>query len=131
MALTRQPALWRAGVDLYGLYDLRPFMLRTTPTVRSALTPEFGDVDKDAALLDAFSPKTTIDKVNAPLFVYQGQNDPRVPRAEGDDIVKALRTRNVPVEYMVAPNEGHSWDHRETKIELLTRTARFLEDATR
>ena len=42
---------------------------------------------------------------------------------------KALRTRGVPVEYMVAGNEGHSIDRRENKIELMTRTARFLEDA--
>ena len=57
------------------------------------------------------------------------QNDPRVPRSESDSIVKALRARGVPVEYMVAANEGHSVDHRETKIELLTRVARFLTDA--
>lgn len=44
-------------------------------------------------------------------------------------IVKALRTCGVPVEYMMAGNEGHSIDHRENKIELMTRTARFLDDA--
>jgi dipeptidyl aminopeptidase/acylaminoacyl peptidase len=63
--------------------------------------------------------------------VYAGQNDPRVPRSESDAIVRALRARHVPVEYMVAANEGHSVDHRETKIELLVRAARFLEDALR
>jgi dipeptidyl aminopeptidase/acylaminoacyl peptidase len=131
MALARQPTLWRAGVDLYGLYDLRAFLRRTDPYIRSVFVNEFGDVDKDAALLDEFSPKKDVDKIASPLFVYAGQNDPRVPRSEGDAIVAALRTRGVPVEYMVAGNEGHSWDHRETKIELLTRTARFLEDAMR
>jgi len=92
---------------------------------------EFGDVDKDVALLDAWSPIHDVAKIAAPLFVYSGQNDPRVPRSESDSIVVALRTRGVPVEYMVAANEGHTVDRRETKIELLTRTARFLEDATR
>ena len=129
MALTRQPLLWRAGVDLYGVADLRQFLLTTTAAIRSAFVAEFGDVDKDAALLEEFSPMRDRDKIVAPLFVYAGQNDPRVPRSESDAIVRALRGRNVPVEYMVAANEGHTVDRRETKIELLTRTARFLEDA--
>jgi dipeptidyl aminopeptidase/acylaminoacyl peptidase len=61
-----------------------------------------------------------------PLFVYAGQNDPRVPRTESDQIVVALRSKGIPVEYMVAANEGHSLDRRETKIEFLTRVSRFL-----
>ncbi len=70
-----------------------------------------------------------VAQIRHPLFVYSGQNDPRVPRSESDAIVKALRAREVSVEYMVAANEGHTVDRRETKIELLTRTARFLDDA--
>ena len=131
MALTRQPTLWRAGVDLYGVADLKQFLLTTDAAIRSGFVAEFGDVDKDAALLEEFSPMRDRDKIVAPLFVYAGQNDPRVPRSESDAIVRALRDRNVPVEYMVAANEGHTVDRRETKIELLTRTARFLEDALR
>jgi dipeptidyl aminopeptidase/acylaminoacyl peptidase len=63
--------------------------------------------------------------------VYQGQNDPRVPRSEADQVVNALRARKVPVEYMVAMNEGNSIDRRETKIELFTRLVRFLGDQTK
>jgi dipeptidyl aminopeptidase/acylaminoacyl peptidase len=129
MALTRQPSLWRAGVDLYGVADLKQFLLTTDAAIRSGFVAEFGDVEKDAALLEEFSPMRDRDKIVAPLFVYAGQNDPRVPRSESDAIVRALRERHVPVEYMVAGNEGHTVDRRETKIELLTRTARFLEDA--
>jgi dipeptidyl aminopeptidase/acylaminoacyl peptidase len=131
MALTRQPALWRAGVDLYGPADLAAFMRTTTPLIRSVFVTEFGDPDKNADVLERFSPIRDVNKITSPLFVYQGQNDPRVPRTEGDAIVLALRKRSVPVEYMVAPNEGHAVDRRENKIELLTRTARFLEDALR
>jgi dipeptidyl aminopeptidase/acylaminoacyl peptidase len=131
MALTRQPALWRAGVDLYGIANLRTFMRSTDPAIRSILTDEFGDPEKDAALLDEYSPSRDYAKIVAPLFVYAGQNDPRVPRSESDQIVLALRQRSVPVEYMVAPNEGHSVDRRDTRIEFLTRVARFLEDNTK
>jgi dipeptidyl aminopeptidase/acylaminoacyl peptidase len=129
MALTRQPTLWRAGVDLYGPADLRKFLLTTDATIRQLFVTEFGDVERDAALLDEFSPMRDVDRIARPLFVYAGQNDPRVPRSESDTIVRALRARKVPVEYMVAASEGHTVDRRETKIELLTRTARFLEDA--
>jgi dipeptidyl aminopeptidase/acylaminoacyl peptidase len=59
------------------------------------------------------------------------QNDPRVPREESDQVVEALRARGVPVEYQVAANEGHSLDHRENRVEFLTRVARFLEDNAR
>jgi dipeptidyl aminopeptidase/acylaminoacyl peptidase len=129
MALTRQPMLWRVGVDLFGVADLKQFLRTTDASIRSVFIAEFGDLDKDGPLLDEFSPMRDRDKIIAPLFVYAGQNDPRVPRSESDTIVRALRERGVPVEYMVAANEGHSVDRRETKIELLTRTARFLEDA--
>ena len=129
MAMTRQPTLWRAGVDLFGPADLKAFLLSTDAAIRSVFVAEFGDVEKDAALLEEFSPMRDVDKIVRPLFVYAGANDPRVPLSEDDTIVKALRTRGVPVEYMVAANEGHSIDRRENKIELLTRTARFLEDA--
>ena len=129
MALTRQPTLWRAGVDLYGVADLKQFLRTTDAAIRSAFVTEFGDLEMDGPLLEEFSPMRDRDKIIAPLFVYAGQNDPRVPRSESDTIVRALRERNVPVEYMVAANEGHTVDRRETKIELLTRTSRFLEDA--
>jgi dipeptidyl aminopeptidase/acylaminoacyl peptidase len=52
-----------------------------------------------------------------------------VPRSEDDQIVKALRERGVLVEYMIAPNEGHSLSRRENQIEFYARAARFLEKA--
>jgi dipeptidyl aminopeptidase/acylaminoacyl peptidase len=131
MALSRQPALWRAGVDLYGPVDLKTLLRTTDQGIRSLFVTEFGDVDQDGPLLDRFSPIRDVDRIVAPLFVYTGQHDPRVPRAESDVLVAALRRRRVPVEYMVAADEGHAVDRRENKIELLTRTARFLEDALR
>lgn len=131
MALTRQPNLWRAGVDLYGVADLKAFLKTTDAGIRSYFVAEFGDLEKDAALLDEFSPMRGVDKITAPLFVYAGQNDPRVPRSESDAIVRSLRARGGTVEYMVAANEGHSADGRGTKIELLARTARFLEEHLR
>jgi len=128
MGLTRQPALWRAGVDLVGVANLFTFLKSTDQSIRSLFVDEFGDLEKDQKLLDEYSPLREADKIVAPLFVYQGANDPRVPRPESDQVVRGLRARKIPVEYMVAMNEGHSIDRRETRVELLTRVARFLHD---
>ncbi len=128
MAITRQPSLWRAGVDMYGIADLVSFAKRTSGPIREMSNNEFGDLTTQQALLEEFSPMRDVSKITAPLFVYAGQNDPRVPRSESDTIVRALRERQIPVEYIVAAGEGHSVDRRDTKIEFLTRVARFLED---
>jgi dipeptidyl aminopeptidase/acylaminoacyl peptidase len=131
MALTRQPTLWRTGVDLFGVADLFTFLKSTDQAIRAGFVQEFGDLDQDKELLERFSPMRDVNRIVAPLFVYAGANDPRVPRSESDLIVRALRTRNVPVEYMVAENEGHSLDRRENRIEYFTRVARFLEEQLR
>ena len=127
VALTRMPQLWRAGVDLFGVANLKTFMATTSGLIRELFLLEFGDPEKDAAFLDSISPLRDAAKIADPLFVYAGANDPRVPRTESDLVVKALRTRKVPVEYMVAGNEGHSLAHRENQVEFYSRAARFLE----
>ena len=127
MGLTRQPDLWKAGVDLFGVSSMRAVMKRTMGAIQAMFVREVGDPDKDAAFLESISPINDVAKIRAPLFVYAGENDPRVPRPESDAIVSALRQRKVPVEYMVAPNEGHSMDRRDNKIAFLARVTRFLE----
>jgi dipeptidyl aminopeptidase/acylaminoacyl peptidase len=127
IALTRTPDIWRAGVNLFGVANLKTFMATTSGFIREIFLVEFGDPDKDAAFLDSISPLRDADKIVDPLFVYAGANDPRVPRSESDLIVKALRARKVPVEYMVKDNEGHSLARRENQIEFYGRAARFLE----
>jgi dipeptidyl aminopeptidase/acylaminoacyl peptidase len=129
--LTRQQPLWSAGVDLVGVADLRTLLRSTDQAIRAVFVDEFGDLEKDEALLAAWSPLADAEKIAVPLFVYQGQNDPRVPRAESDAIVRALRAHHLPVEYMIAANEGHSIDRRETQVELFARVARFLEEHLR
>jgi len=127
VGLTRMPDLWRAGVDLFGVVNMKSFMATTSGLIREIFLVEFGDPEKDAAFLDSISPLRDVDRITAPLFVYAGANDPRVPRTESDLIVRALRQRNVPVEYMVADNEGHSLARKENVVQFLARSARFLE----
>lgn len=131
IALTRSPQLWRAGVELFGVVDLRTTLATTSGVNRQISLDEIGDPDKDGAFLDAISPGTSLGKLVDPLFVYAGQHDPRVPRAQSDAVVRALRATKVPVEYMVADNEGHSIARRTTQIELFARVLRFLEQHVR
>jgi dipeptidyl aminopeptidase/acylaminoacyl peptidase len=104
-------------------------MKTTTAPVREALRSEVGDPNADAPLLAKLTPLNDVERIRAPLFVYAGANDPRVPRSEADQIVMALRERGARVEYFVAANEGHSLAHRENQVALWARAARFVESA--
>ena len=66
MALTRQPTLWRAGIDYVGVANLFTFLQSTDQTIRSIFVEEFGDLEKDKALLEQFSPLRDVDKIVAP-----------------------------------------------------------------
>ena len=129
IGVTRYPQVWRAGVNIFGVANWVTFMQTTSGYIREVFKDEIGDPGKDRALLEELSPIHDVAKIRSPLFVYAGANDPRVPRSESDLIVNALRTRGVPVEYMVADDEGHSLGRRENQIEFLSRCARFLEHA--
>jgi dipeptidyl aminopeptidase/acylaminoacyl peptidase len=127
IALTRQPDLWRAGVNLFGVADVRTLLKTTTGVIRDLFKLEFGELGKDDAFLASISPIVDADKIVDPLFVFAGANDPRVPRSESDMVVAAARKKGVPVEYMVKNNEGHSLARKENQIEFYSRAARFLE----
>jgi dipeptidyl aminopeptidase/acylaminoacyl peptidase len=127
LALARQPSLWRAGVDLSGMSDLRTMEKLEDQAIRVYDETEFGILGKEDELLFEWSPLKYVDAIAAPLFVYQGVNDPVTPQNEADQIVQALRKRNVSVEYMLVANERHGIVRRENRAEFLARSARFLE----
>ncbi|MCE9678073.1 prolyl oligopeptidase family serine peptidase [Shewanella sp. AS1] len=125
--VARQSDLWAAGVDKYGPPDLLSLIKKTSGAIRAVAGQEYGVVGKDDEFLLALSPISHLDKIAVPLFVYAGANDPRVPRSESDMIVAAMRAKQLPVEYMVADNEGHSMVRKENQIEFLSRVTLFLE----
>jgi dipeptidyl aminopeptidase/acylaminoacyl peptidase len=127
IGLTRQPDLWRAGVNLFGVADLRTFLSTTSGVIRDLFKLEFGELGQDDAFLTSISPLRDVEKIVDPMFVYAGANDPRVPRPESDMIVAAVRKKGVPVEYMVKDDEGHSLSKKANQIEFFARAARFLE----
>jgi dipeptidyl aminopeptidase/acylaminoacyl peptidase len=128
LALGRQPELWRAGVELSGMSDLRTMERLEDQAIRVYDETEFGVLGKEDELLYAWSPIKYVDAIRSPVFVYQGANDAITPQNEADQMVKALRHRKVPVEYMLLPDEGHGIVRRDNRAVFLARVARFLED---
>jgi dipeptidyl aminopeptidase/acylaminoacyl peptidase len=110
-----------------GIVNMLTFARSTSGTLQQILDAEFGSIKTDRKFLREISPITVVQQMKDPLFVYQGQNDPRVPRSEQDQLVTALRKQQTPVEYMVAADEGHSLAQKRTKLQFLSRSMRFLE----
>lgn len=125
-AVTRLPQYWRCGVDLCGPSNLITF-LQTVPPFWKHLTKQLvGDPDEDREFLLSRSPITYVDNVRCPLLVLQGANDPRVVKAESDQMVERLRERSVPVEYVVFEDEGHGLTKRANMLKAARLISEFL-----
>jgi len=129
-ALSLQPDAFDVGVDLFGISN----WVRTLESIpawweaqRTALYAEMGDPKADRQMLFDVSPLFHADKIKKPLLVLQGANDPRVIKAESDDIVAAVRKNRVPVEYIVFPDEGHGFSKKKNQIEGYGAILRFLD----
>jgi len=127
--VTFTPDLYAAAVDYVGVSNLFTFM-KTIPPYWKPLLDMFhemvGDEEKDKDLFEATSPAMHADKIKTPLFVAQGAKDPRVNKAESDQIVDGLRKRGVAVEYMVKENEGHGFHNEENKFAFYEAMEKFL-----
>lgn len=86
-----------------------------------------GNVLEDDALNRRISPIYHVDRIEVPLLIGQGANDPRVKIAQSDAIVKEIRTRNLPVTYIVYPDEGHGFSRPENAQDFHGRMEEFLE----
>jgi dipeptidyl aminopeptidase/acylaminoacyl peptidase len=86
-----------------------------------------GNPVTDSLMLAEVSPAFHVDKIKAPLFVAQGANDPRVNKAESDQIVEALKAQGIDVEYMVKDNEGHGFGNEENRFDFYRAMLTFLD----
>src|SRR5436190_11141663 len=127
--ITSTPDLYAAAVDYVGVANLFTFM-KTIPPYWKPYLEMFqemvGDMEKDKALLEAASPVFHVDKIKTPLFIAQGAKDPRVNKAESDQMVEALRKRGIEVQYMVKDNEGHGFSNEENRFDVYEAMEKFL-----
>lgn len=95
--------------------------------LRNNMLKKIGDVNADAAFNEKISPLFHIDEITAPLLIGQGANDPRVKQAEADQIAFAMQQKDIPVEYVLYPDEGHGFARPDNRIDFNGRAELFLE----
>ncbi|MGH2481883.1 MAG: alpha/beta fold hydrolase, partial [Ktedonobacteraceae bacterium] len=115
-AITTYPDLWAAAIDIVGIANFVTFMENTHPWRRKLRESEYGSLENDREFLEEISPIRRVDQITAPLFVIHGANDPRVPVGEAEQLVAALRRRQVPVEYLRFEDEGHGLVKRANRL---------------
>ena len=128
--ITFTPELYACAIDYVGVSNLFTFMETIPPYWKPYLEMLYemvGHPQQDEELLRASSPVFHIDKIQAPLFVVQGANDPRVNIDESDQIVRSLRSRGIDVPYLVKYNEGHGFANEENRFEFYKAMLGFLE----
>jgi dipeptidyl aminopeptidase/acylaminoacyl peptidase len=129
--ITRTPDLYAAAINYVGVSNLFTFMSTIPPywePLRSQFYEMVGNPDDpaDKARMTATSPALNAEKIKTPLLVAQGARDPRVNKAESDQIVEALRKRGVDVQYIVKDNEGHGFANEENRFEFYAAMEAFL-----
>lgn len=129
-ALAFRPEAFKVGVDIFGVSNWLRTLESIPPyweSVRKAIYHEIGDPVKDIDVLVATSPLFHAEEIRKPLLVVQGANDPRVTKAESDEIVEAVKKHNIPVEYVVFSDEGHSFTKKKNQIAANRRILEFLD----
>ncbi|MDR6148007.1 dipeptidyl aminopeptidase/acylaminoacyl peptidase [Sphingomonas sp. SORGH_AS870] len=129
--LTFTPDKFACGVDIVGPSNLFT-LLKTIPPYWEAGKQQFykrmGDptTEEGRALLKERSPLTFVDRIKKPLLIGQGANDPRVNVAESDQIVSAMAAKNIPVTYVLFPDEGHGFARPANNIAFNAVAENFL-----
>ena len=127
--LTFTPELYACGVDIVGPSNIKTLLDSIPPywgPMRNDMLLKIGDVDADEAFNEKISPLFHVDQIRAPLLIGQGANDPRVKQAEADQIAFGMARKQIPVEYVLYPDEGHGWARPANRIDFNGRTEDFL-----
>ena len=129
-ALAFHPEVFDAGVNIFGVTN----WVRTLESIpawwgaaRDALFDEMGNPETDGERHRAISPLFHAANIRRPMLVVQGANDPRVLPVESDELVAAVRANNVPVEYVLFPDEGHGFQRKANRITASEAYLRFLD----
>ncbi len=131
IGLTFTPDVFACGVDIVGPSNLLTLMETIPPywlPMINMFATRVGDYRTEAGkkFLESRSPLFFVDKINKPLLIGQGANDPRVKQSESDQIVKAMQEKNIPVTYVLYPDEGHGFARPENKMSFNAVTEIFL-----
>ena len=126
-ALTEYPELFAAGIDVVGISDWVTFLERTSSWRRAHREREYGSLANHRELLASISPIHKAEVIQMPLMVLAGDNDPRVPLSESEQIVARLTEAGGTVEFVHYADEGHRFSKLPNRINSFTRMATFLD----
>jgi dipeptidyl aminopeptidase/acylaminoacyl peptidase len=127
IALSKNPDGWAAGVDQYGPVSWSTVLQHSDPYIRQMFQSLLGDPATEARVYEDASPLKYIRGVRAPLLVLQGENDPRVPMEESEQVVNILKQEGRVVEVHYYPAEGHGFQKRENLIDAIKRTEQWFD----
>lgn len=125
--LADYPRSFAAGANLFGVVNFETFFANTEPWMAAISTVEYGDPKTEAAMLRTLSPIHRVDRVTAPTIVLHGANDTNVPVVEAEQVVNSLKSRSVPVEYILFPDEGHGWRKTTNRVRSTTAIVRWFD----
>jgi len=129
--MTFTPEVFAGGVDIVGPSNLVTLIESVPPywqPIIEVFAKRMGDhrTEEGKALLIERSPLTQVDKINRPLLIGQGANDPRVKQAESDQIVQAMQEKDIPVTYVLFPDEGHGFARPANNLSFFAVAEAFL-----
>jgi dipeptidyl aminopeptidase/acylaminoacyl peptidase len=127
MAIGKTPDIWAAAVDLYGIISWSTMLKSSDPGLNEYLKALLGNPEENRRVYEEDSPITYILNEKAPLLVLQGDNDPRVPKEEAQQVVDILRKEGRVVDVHYYPNEGHGFVKRENQIDSIRRTIAWFD----
>lgn len=129
-ALAFEPEAFEVGIDIFGVTNWVRTLESIPPwweSFKEALYDEMGDPAVDGERHRRISPLFHAKNIVKPLLVVQGANDPRVLQVESDELVAAVQANEVPVEYLVFPDEGHGFRKRDNRISASDAYVKFLD----
>ncbi len=127
IAIGKAPDIWAAAVEEYGIINWSTMLKSSDPSLNEYLKALLGNPDENRKIYDADSPITYIRSEKAPLLVLQGDNDPRVPKEEAQQVVDILKKEGRMVDVHYYPNEGHGFVKRENQIDSIRRTIAWFD----
>ncbi|MCA9663248.1 MAG: S9 family peptidase [Myxococcales bacterium] len=119
----------RCAVDIVGISNFVSFLENTKPYRQDLRRAEYGDerLPEMRAFLESIAPLAHADKIQRPLFVIQGRNDPRVPASEAEQIVATMKGTGTPVWYLEAKDEGHGFKKKSNQDFQMYATVLFVK----
>jgi len=127
MAIGKMPDVWAAAVDEYGIINWSSMLKSSDPELDEYLKALLGNPETSRKVYEDDSPITYIRSEKAPLLVLQGDNDPRVPKEEAQQVVEILKKEGRVVDVHYYANEGHGFVKRENQIDSIRRTIAWFD----